>query len=232
MRLWSKIAERGRAVEHLRPRSVTQPRQRVGDPGRTGRPSISAPRRESSEPPAHGCSSTSMTRRPAADAARAAASPAGPAPITSTSQWSLRCSSQRLVRPSTPHFAESRDVADLGLEQVPVRLHEGLVVEAAGQEALQQSRPPRRSMRGPGQQLTLLATRPSASGSSVALALGSCRPLRRHVEDRVRLLRAGAEDAARAVILEAAADDARCRWPAAPRPGCRRHSPRARGRRR
>jgi hypothetical protein len=42
-------------------------------------------------PPISACSSTSITGAPPFDAASAAASPAGPAPITSTSQCAWRC---------------------------------------------------------------------------------------------------------------------------------------------
>ncbi|WP_284060204.1 hypothetical protein [Streptomyces sp. AS02] len=57
-----------------------------GDPVGGGR-SAQEFRPPSNEPPGDGSSSTTPTRAPAREAVRAANSPAGPAPTTSTSQW-------------------------------------------------------------------------------------------------------------------------------------------------
>ena len=87
--------------------------------------------------------------------------------------------------------------------------HEGLVVEPGRQERGERGRrPPSRSRRSDGQRFWLVGLEPVEQLDWVARMFGSVRRTAAQRDERVRLLDAGREDAARPVVLEAAADEA------------------------
>ena len=84
-------AEHGRSRHACARRASRQLRDRPAPPTRRPAASSIAGASDSRRPPSRKSSSHRMTRAPARPAVKAAASPAGPAPITSTSQkaWAL-----------------------------------------------------------------------------------------------------------------------------------------------
>ena len=170
-------------------------------------PSI-VPPRWASWPPISGWSSMRKTVRPESAAALAAASPAAPAPTTRRSQRALICGLSAGGRLSGVDSAEAGHGAYRALEGLPPRPEERLVVE-----------PRRQERREPVEERGAIGRRgrrriDRADGEVVLQRLGRGakigrrRAIPRHVDDRVRLLRPCAPDSARAMILEAAADNA------------------------
>src|SRR5690606_11056682 len=99
-------------------------------------------------------------------------------------------------------------LTDAGLEAVPVRPHEGLVVEAGGQEAPEAvEEGVAIALRiGPAVDRTHLHARFQGDHGRAGVGLGGAAQA--NVENGVGLVRAGAPDAAWPVVLEAAADEA------------------------
>ena len=153
--------------------------------------------------------------------------PAGPPPITSTSQKAIGLLVGGRDR-RAGGAAEAGGAADQRLvDLLPEggRPHEGLVVEAGARSSGRQQRVHRQQVEAQRRPAVL------ARGVEPVVELDRRRPRVRlapragaQLDQRIRLLRAGGEDAARAVILERAADQRARRWRAAPRRACRRHS--------
>ena len=134
-------------------------------------------RSASSRPPSRKSSSARMTRAPARAAVSAAIRPAGPAPITSTSQCANAFSYRRDRRPALRARDRRRGGSRL-VDLLPEtrRPHEGLVVEARPGRTAKASRLTAiTSKASDGQRFWLAATSPSNSSTTVARVFGSRR---------------------------------------------------------
>ena len=193
-------------------------RTRAPPPGRAPRPrgsrhsraSSRARRRPSpasSEPPSSGPSSTRTTSAPSSAARSAAAMPASPPPITSTSAWRRRYS----VRHSRSRLAAAQPAEAGGVAQdllvqrpQPPRPDERLVVEARRGQAGRRTGRWRASGRS-----RATGSRSCASPHALAdrLGAGPHPGPAVDVDEAVGALAGAAEQAAGAVVLEAARED-------------------------